>query len=1386
MRPRSSSSRNPRSPPGSQPNGTCQGGRVAAVEEPPLMPTLPPFVADPITLDAEDRHLKVYRDELFAREYERCITALHSRMVCFEEESRLAIADGDENDISCVGALSPAMPNVGNTQLSFLGVNGSSLPNLDDSANLASVPLTQKQDGNSADNLHSKLFCEPCEQFATTQRHMDVYSERPERSAAVLTAGSDPVAPATLPLESQRDSDAINACSIATTAGTLSFCHRGMQESRALNQPMVSLFAPVPEALLQMADEIGLENASRKTRLNAVTIALAQREREIPDVPPLKIPVALRTSTPVLNTSISASSPTAVAKSPPKAPPLGATPAKMQGVPSSPPAGHYSPTLTDGVFEEESRLAIADGDENDISCVGALSPAMPNVGNTQLSFLGVNGSSLPNLDDSANLASVPLTQKQDGNSADNLHSKLFCEPCEQFATTQRHMDVYSERPERSAAVLTAGSDPVAPATLPLESQRDSDAINACSIATTAGTLSFCHRGMQESRALNQPMVSLFAPVPEALLQMADEIGLENASRKTRLNAVTIALAQREREIPDVPPLKIPVALRTSTPVLNTSISASSPTAVAKSPPKAPPLGATPAKMQGVPSSPPAGNGKSPFFSLSDVFVLENQENVSVEIYCEALCKDIITLAAEMYVSRSFDAVASAYTALSTWDEMHDAVVRSFIPPPPPQPHKLETEIASALAIQSAARRSRHKGHEPYHEIMNVAKEASFAYDDGSTYLGMLPVWSATPSTLDADAILSFHANAAVRSSLYVSLAGRQRTTPVCNGTAMASDMTLGLPPCLTVPEASSPDPDVVNDESPGTPPKTIPIDTCARYVIPRSSSLEREGLQKRQKGEVMEKRTSQRRRRPSTIVSVSGDSQSTTRGKVDALSNRRASVQGLAAASSSRISVGSQPRPVDSPHLVSLACDRRGSKANTVAAKQEPSVFNGAKPGEEVVCQDEWTRALSRLPRGMLTAPLGGTASTNASPRQIHDNVVLIEGDDVTIPSCMKYGKPLKSRKDAASGKQGKNVGKGKGAEDAAPPEEKSVDELTAELRINICQGGKIAFQMLPPDAGMVAQEEKEEDQQKGKVVDNENRRRKVLFLSRRQQRALEERQRRKKEEEERAAYESLFFTTEEACDVSSELLPTVDSRGDEARAEEVIEPQVITKFVPEPGVVLERCPVATSSTRTKAANPNKVGLRRDVASLNVESRVDTNVLADGGEWIVPEGKHPWMGFDTTSLSRTLANNMLSPKQHDAGSSVNPHTNNTAHNQGSGSPPQKTPNSSGRQQSKATTQSLSARCFQRVPPTVIFASKSGTVESNEEQTEKKPNSTAVRVPPLSLKLRDLKKNERHTTLPRLPQIPSEVATPRRLTRPGLRLSAELSKVQALASALHTV
>ncbi|KAG8347367.1 hypothetical protein TRVL_01802 [Trypanosoma vivax] len=1145
MRPRSSSSRNPRSPPGSQPNGTCQGGRVAAVEEPPLMPTLPPFVADPITLDAEDRHLKVYRDELFAREYERCITALHSRMVCFEEESRLAIADGDENDISCVGALSPAMPNVGNTQLSFLGVNGSSAPNLDDSANLASVPLTQKQDGNSADNLHSKLFCEPCEQFATTQRHMDVYSERPERSAAVLTAGSDPVAPATLPLESQRDSDAINACSIATTAGTLSFCHRGMQESRALNQPMVSLFAPVPEALLQMADEIGLENASRKTRLNAVTIALAQREREIPDVPPLKIPVALRTSTPVLNTSISASSPTAVAKSPPKAPPLGATPAKMQGVPSSP---------------------------------------------------------------------------------------------------------------------------------------------------------------------------------------------------------------------------------------------------------------------------PAGNGKSPFFSLSDVFVLENQENVSVEIYCEALCKDIITLAAEMYVSRSFDAVASAYTALSTWDEMHDAVVRSFIPPPPPQPHKLETEIASALAIQSAARRSRHKGHEPYHEIMNVAKEASFAYDDGSTYLGMLPVWSATPSTLDADAILSFHANAAVRSSLLntnkknankpvtqeaghqstfsqlldVSLAGRQRTTPVCNGTAMASDMTLGLPPCLTVPEASSPDPDVVNDESPGTPPKTIPIDTCARYVIPRSSSLEREGLQKRQKGEVMEKRTSQRRRRPSTIVSVSGDSQSTTRGKVDALSNRRASVQGLAAASSSRISVGSQPRPVDSPHLVSLACDRRGSKANTVAAKQEPSVFNGAKPGEEVVCQDEWTRALSRLPRGMLTAPLGGTASTNASPRQIHDNVVLIEGDDVTIPSCMKYGKPLKSRKDAASGKQGKNVGKGKGAEDAAPPEEKSVDELTAELRINICQGGKIAFQMLPPDAGMVAQEEKEEDQQKGKVVDNENRRRKVLFLSRRQQRALEERQRRKKEEEERAAYESLFFTTEEACDVSSELLPTVDSRGDEARAEEVIEPQVITKFVPEPGVVLERCPVATSSTRTKAANPNKVGLRRDVASLNVESRVDTNVLADGGEWIVPEGKHPWMGFDTTSLSRTLANNMLSPKQHDAGSSVNPHTNNTAHNQGSGSPPQKTPNSSGRQQSKATTQSLSARCFQRVPPTVIFASKSGTVESNEEQTEKKPNSTAVRVPPLSLKLRDLKKNERHTTLPRLPQIPSEVATPRRLTRPGLRLSAELSKVQALASALHTV
>lgn len=67
------------------------------------------------------------------------------------------------------------------------------------------------------------------------------------------------------------------------------------------------------------------------------------------------------------------------------------------------------------------------------------------------------------------------------------------------------------------------------------------------------------------------------------------------------------------------------------------------------------------------------------FPSYDIIVRESEEISAISLFCEAIAKDIVNRGAELYVSRCFESIKEGYTAHSVWEELRDSVACSFLP-----------------------------------------------------------------------------------------------------------------------------------------------------------------------------------------------------------------------------------------------------------------------------------------------------------------------------------------------------------------------------------------------------------------------------------------------------------------------------------------------------------------------------------------------------------------------------------------------------------------------------------------------------------------------------------------------------------------------------------
>ncbi|ORC92569.1 uncharacterized protein TM35_000033220 [Trypanosoma theileri] len=771
-------------------------------------------------------------------------------------------------------------------------------------------------------------------------------------------------------------------------------------------------------------------------------------------------------------------------------------------------------------------------------------------------------------------------------------------------------------------------------------------------------------------------VYLTQPMPPSLITLAEEIGRTNATLDTCAAVMTILQAQ-EQHGGSIIPLLCPVQSAEAT---------------------VEPRKATETASVITPSTFSSGSqrGKTSIavppiryvstFPLIDAFVLEAEQRVAVEMFCEDICENIVSLAAEIYVSRCFDALATSYTAYSVWDELHDNVVRSFIPRDPGKPRSLESELDSALAIRQV--KNKKSNSENVVNARNFILPTTGSINGSPPYFGMLPIWTSSPSLLSAEAILSFHQKATVPPKVFsgkdednsshinksdsenekpksivhrplsstfsrlldASLQEGQKRRAV-NGVIVTDFSPRGKSNEAWRATGFTIEEDMKN---PGDPPDAIPLDDYARYVIPKSEDVlkkqQQEEEEKKNKEEELGSRKVQRRR-------VSRKSQRSLSGQN--VSNRKEGEGEV------QQSVNPHGSDYNSSQMIK-GKKRRGKQLQQELSDAVTVSIGGGSTtrpiSPEFMGDDNWTKALRHLPRGYLS--MVGTSNQITSGRnQTTENLVLIEGDNaVTVASNVK-----KQRGTSADGDNLSDIKKSRSRNRSLSPTTQAStrsDDPKTTLQVNITHYGTVSFNTIrgsvttsatTQNRGITSpfrqeknnKQKQQQTQSQKESQKQESPKRMVksrdgyTFLSRKEQRRQEERLRRQKEAAEQAAYENMFFTAPPPpVNTSAENAENTGSNQETKKTQTQPQSQQPLKIVPEPGVLIEQWPTASPDKNTKSGVVINTKTRYRRGKETETARQETQsgaIVSDGGDWILPDGKYRWSGFDPANREKAAA-----------------------------------------------------------------------------------------------------------------------------------------------------
>ncbi|EAN99094.1 hypothetical protein, conserved [Trypanosoma cruzi] len=913
---------------------------------------------------------------------------------------------------------------------------------------------------------------------------------------------------------------------------------------------------------------------------------------------------------------------------------------------------------------------------------------------------------------------------------------------------------------------------------------------------------------QKRFSLLEQSVYMTEPFPAALLAVADEVGSKNLSSETRDSLIAIADAHKQ--------MGIISHFTTQTPTLGELSRLRTPS---------PGNGTTPA-LTPSPRFVPA-------FSLADVIAWGAEQRLATEMFCESICEDIVNLAAEIYVKRTFDSMATAYTAFSVWDEVHDSVVRSFIPQNPYELLPRETRRTAAPPIRQKTKK-----------MISGAIVEFLSVDTGGTrgtkgmakskngellYLGLLPEWSLAPSLLDAESIILFHRRETAASRLFTGddvtepngvmeqqqsltfsrlldayLKGNEKK-PVTSGVVKGSFKPVKASSVIEKEHGAI----YEGDDGPGAPPEPIPLDEYARYVLPKVAEIEQqESAGANGKEEDLKGKNETLARRQSKRYGTGNKS----RTSVYSASPRTRKEGGegepkvVAHGSNSLMDDGNE---AERNNLQGKRKGRR-QKNRTAGDYQDTMMASRStktKASTQVV-EDDLTKALRQLPNGYFAANTAGNNGGTNARNTVPESFVFIEGDRVlTFSTNTKRKRPQKNASNNTKDPRlSRTNSRNKEFNSSPLREDIWDDDGTGKLSVNIGKSGCLSLNFVP---NKVPDEDVEASGDAGLLLksptkgsQSPNRGNRYLILSRKQQKALEERRRRQKEAAEKAAYEGMFFTAPPPC-AQKDADDTVRADANDTKASSPEQRQPL-KIAPEPGVVVESWPESQTEKETKKNTAKKDASRgrgiKPSQSQNTMGDMGV-VLADGGEWIVPEGKYRWSGFDPAAeethvavegaaarskpvpFSKAASSQALNTKQQ--------HQEGRGQRQGGKERGDKTEGKESMPTAKPPADNSGAtisRPVRRAPAVVSSSQHPEKVEGKKQQTEAATTecieNSAVK-PAAPMQTLGAKNRPRGLKLPRLPQQFPRGDSAAHDAASSLKIpsSLELDKIRQLASVL---
>nr|CCC94440.1 conserved hypothetical protein [Trypanosoma congolense IL3000] len=884
-----------------------------------------------------------------------------------------------------------------------------------------------------------------------------------------------------------------------------------------------------------------------------------------------------------------------------------------------------------------------------------------------------------------------------------------------------------------------------------------------------------------------------APHPVEILEGAEKIGFTNAIRAIQLKALELANQRNNLELKLFAPSQgitekvPPIASPQTTGRRSSSVNSNNEKINVH---QAPNTGVVP---------PLVPNDECPVISMNDVILLEACERASAEMHCESLCNDIISLAADLHVSRFFDSMANTYTALSTWDGLHDSIVRSFIPERPHVPIKLGDEVLKALAIHSDSKRRkrRHRlesqGHQFGNDIVAGASGIAGA-DECPNYLNMLPSWAPVPSLMSADDILSFHENVKELAKSLNALHNIDvdiKATIQNNGAAnttfsqlLASSVDDGLRSTSVQGVAnaaqwsmeqhnidiSSCVPSVFNvqcgdGESPGSPPRPIPIDDYARYVIPSNRGNLPIDHQERDDIEGSGEKGLQQKRVRSSLLPGDSHVDTVSKGGIRRPGDLQKSLQSLA---TKGVADGAQPhRGVSLRSLRTSSVSRkRGKRSVATHLTEDLSTSDGCEAENASAYEDDWKKALRQLPHGTLGrhADVCGTQANGGA-----ETLVYIEGGVAnTFAVGFKSLTKVKKGKDATGARGVGHSAKHRCGDGGQTTENVFFSGPNEKLQVGVSEEGRTLFLVAHEETVAGSEQDVVQNGSQFSNTDEDNQRKRgLIFLTQKQRKDLEERRRRRKAAAERAAYESLFFSLPKATNTET-CVEEPERQGpppDEGETK-------ISTIVAEPGVVVEKFTSLADNSKGRVAAGTKAMKSGEFGGFNMQR--SSNIIADGGEWVVPEGKLHWSCSGGENQEKNMERQKGIPRlPHTDG--ANPFHRSAVPSQAvqpssetpvlAASEGDKTGRTTPQRCYKGPARAAVTRYLRREPPTVLFSHQKGEINDQDGQPRSKQELGEANKKETRSRQSAPAGSSRCSVLPRLPCLPlDKECTPRRFQK----------------------